>query len=391
MRTVSILGSTGSIGQQALDVLQQWQEPIRIGYLTTNANVDLLAEQAERFQPLGVVLVDEQAYAEFRRRSSFRGRILCGIEGLQEAAADTRNDIVLVAIVGALSILPTVAALRAGIPVALASKEALVSAGHILMREARLHRVPILPVDSEHSAVLQSLVGEVPEAIERIVLTASGGPFRTLPKERFAEITVADALRHPNWRMGSKITVDSATLMNKGLEVIEARWLFDLPPERIGVLVHPQSIVHALVYFRDGSVKAQLSVPDMRIAIAYALSYPHRMPLAVERLDLSAVGCLEFEPPDEERFPCFRLALEALRCGGTAPAVLNAANEVAVTAFLNGAVRFVDIPRLVEQALVHFPVVPEPTLEQVLDIDRQTRQFVHERAYGAAREVGQIG
>jgi 1-deoxy-D-xylulose-5-phosphate reductoisomerase len=377
MRTVTILGSTGSIGQQALEVVRHWREPLRIGYLATNANVERLSEQVRTFQPLGVVLMDERAYAQFRRQVSFSGRILCGLEGLQEAAADARNDLVIVSLTGAVGILPTLAALRAGIPVALASKEVLVSAGHIVMQEARQRAVPILPIDSEHSAVLQCLRGEEAESLERLVLTASGGPFRTLPKERFAEITVADALQHPNWRMGQKITVDSATLMNKGLEVIEARWLFDLAPEHIEVVVHPQSIVHALVYFRDGSVKAQLSLPDMRIPIAYALSYPQRHPLAVPRLDLAALGTLSFEPPDYERFPCLRLALEALRRGGTSPAVLNAANEVAVAAFLEGAIRFVDIPRLVEQALAHFPVVETPDLEQVLEIDRQAREFVH--------------
>jgi 1-deoxy-D-xylulose-5-phosphate reductoisomerase len=377
MRTVTILGSTGSVGRQALDVLRQWREPVRIGYLATNANVELLIEQVHQFQPLGVVLVDERACADFRRRASFSGRILCGLEGLQEAAADPRNDLVLMSLVGAVAILPTIAALRAAIPVALTSKEVLVSAGHIVMQEARLRSVPIVPVDSEHSAALQCLLGEDTAAIEQLILTASGGPFRKLPKERFAEITVADALQHPTWQMGTKITVDSATLMNKGLEVIEAHWLFGLPSERIRVLIHPQSIVHALVAFRDGSVKAQLAVPDMRIPIAYALSYPHRHPLPVERLDLGAVGCLEFEPPDEERFPCLRLARQALEAGGTMPAVLNAANEVAVAAFLQGAIRFVDIPQLIERALEAFPQLPEPTLEQVLEIDRQVRQFVH--------------
>ncbi|MCS6966431.1 MAG: 1-deoxy-D-xylulose-5-phosphate reductoisomerase [Candidatus Kapabacteria bacterium] len=384
MRTVTILGSTGSIGQQALDVLSRWWEPVRIAYLATNSNVELLAEQVNRLQPLGIVVVDERAYMEFRRRFPFAGRVLCGVEGLQEAASDPCNDVVLVSLVGAVGILPTLAAIRAEIPVALASKEALVSAGHIVMQEARARGVPVLPVDSEHSGVLQCLLGEDHASIEQLVLTASGGPFRTLPKERFRDITVADALRHPNWRMGNKITVDSATLMNKGLEVIEARWLFDIAPDQIRVLIHPQSIVHALVYFRDGSVKAQLALPDMRIPIAYALSYPQRSPLAVERLDLAAVGQLEFEPPDEERFPCFHLALEALHRGGTMPAVLNAANEVAVAAFLNGALRFVDIPRLVEEALQHFTVIAEPTLEQVLEVDRQTRQFVHRQVQQCA-------
>ncbi len=377
VRTVTVLGSTGSIGRQALEVLRQWHEPVRIAYLATNANIELLAEQARQFQPLGVVIVDERAYAEFRRSAVFSGRVLCGLEGLQEAASDACNDLVLVSLVGAVAIQPTVAAVRAAIPVALASKEVLVSAGHILMREARLRDVPVLPVDSEHSAALQCLLGEDPGAVEQLTLTASGGPFRTLPKERFTEITVADALRHPTWRMGAKITVDSATLMNKGLEVIEAHWLFGLPPERIRVLIHPQSVVHALVAFRDGSVKAQLAVPDMRIPIAYALSYPQRYPLPVERLDLAALGRLEFEPPDEERFPCLRLALRALEAGGSMPTVLNAANEVAVSAFLGGAIRFVDIPRLIERALEHFPQLPEPSLEQVLEIDRQVREFVH--------------
>lgn len=373
---MTILGSTGSIGQQTLEVLQQWDESVQIGYLATRTNIELLAQQVQRFHPLGVVIVDEHACAEFRRRFSFSGRILCGVAGLQEAAADTRNGIVIISLVGAVGILPTLAAVRAGIPVALASKEVLVSAGHIVMREARRAGVPLLPIDSEHSAALQCLRGEERESLEELVLTASGGPFRTLPRERFESITVEEALRHPNWRMGHKITVDSATLMNKGLEVIEAHWLFDLPPERIRVLIHPQSIVHALLYFRDGSVKAQLALPDMRIPIAYALSYPRRLPLAVQRLDLATIGRLEFEPPDAERFPCLRLALEALRVGGSAPTVLNAANEVAVAAFLEGAIRFLDIPELIHRALESFPSLPEPTLEEVLEIDRQVRLFV---------------
>ncbi|MEN3026770.1 MAG: 1-deoxy-D-xylulose-5-phosphate reductoisomerase [Chlorobiota bacterium] len=377
MRTITVLGSTGSIGRQTLEVLRRWPEPFRIRYLGTHSNVELLAEQVRTFQPAGVVIVDEQAWKEFRRQVPFQGPVLCGSEGLQEAAAESSNDVVVVSLVGAGGILPTLAALRAGIPVALANKEVLVSAGHLVMRAAEEHRVPLLPIDSEHSAILQCLQGEPDGSVEELVLTASGGPFRTLPKERLAEVTVEEALRHPNWQMGAKITVDSATLMNKGLEVIEAHWLFKMPLERIRVLIHPQSIVHALVYFRDGSVKAQLSLPDMRIPIAYALSYPQRHPLALPRLDLAAFGRLEFEEPDTERFPCLGLALEALRHGGSAPAVLNAANEVAVAAFLRGAIRFVDIPRLVEEALGHFDVLPHPTLEQVLEIDRQARLFVH--------------
>ncbi len=378
MRTITILGSTGSIGQQTIDVLQQWQEPYRIGYLATHTNIELLAQQVERLRPLGVVVVEERAWMEFRRRSSFDGPVLCGVEGLQEAAADARNSIVVVSLVGAISIFPTLAALQAGIPVALASKEALVSAGHILMRQARHAGVPVLPIDSEHSAALQCLLGEDPETIEELILTASGGPFRTTPRERLAQVTVEEALRHPRWRMGAKITIDSATLMNKGLELIEAHWLFALPPERLRVLIHPQSIVHALVAFCDGSVKAQLALPDMRIPIAYALSYPRRLSLAVERLDLAALGQLNFEPPDEERFPCLRLAWEALRQGGSLPTVLNAANEVAVAAFLSRAIRFVDIPELIERALSHFPPLAEPTLEEVLELDRQTRLFVQQ-------------
>jgi 1-deoxy-D-xylulose-5-phosphate reductoisomerase len=375
MRRITILGSTGSIGQQTLQVLQHWRQRVSIRYLATNTNIELLAQQVERFQPVGVVIGDAQACQRFRQLSAFRGRILCGIEGLQEAAADPENDLVVVALVGAQGILPTLAALQAGIPIALANKEVLVSAGAIVTETARRAGVPILPIDSEHSAVLQCLIGERRDAVERLILTASGGPFRTLPKERFAEITVEQALQHPNWRMGAKITVDSATLMNKGLEVIEAHWLFGLPPERIQVLIHPQSIVHALVEFCDGSVKAQLAVPDMRLPIAYALSYPDREPLALPRLDLSAIGKLEFEAPDLERFPCLRLALEALRAGGTHPAVLNAANEAAVEAFLSGHLRFVDIPAVVEAVLERMPVSAEPDLETVLAADAHARSL----------------
>jgi len=374
MRTLTILGSTGSIGRQALDVIATHHPDVRLGFLTTNRNATLLAEQVARYHPYGVAIVSEDAYRIFREISNFDGPILCGTDGILDAAAWEENDIVLSALVGFAGVAPTLAAIERGTTIALANKESLVVAGELITARARERNVPILAVDSEHSAILQCIVGESHSSIEQIILTASGGPFRTYSSTQLMHVTPDDALQHPTWTMGAKITIDSATLMNKGFEVIEAHWLFDLPPERIGIVIHPQSIVHSFVMFCDGSVKAQLSLPDMRLPIHYALTYPERRPTALQRIDWDHLRVLEFEQPDPARFPCLQLALDALATGGSAPAILNAANEVAVTAFLQRTIHFPQIPRIVEQTLATIAPSPLTSLEDLTVLDRCARQ-----------------
>lgn len=375
-RTLSILGSTGSIGTQTLDVLASLPGAIRLAYLTTNTNIALLEEQVRRFQPEGVAVCDENAWREFKRTTSFTGRILCGRDGVCEAAAHPGNDIVMSALVGFSGVLPTLEAIRQGTTIALANKETLVSAGPVIMEEARRRGVEIIAVDSEHSAILQCLAGERPEDVEKLILTASGGPFRDTPADQFASITVRQALRHPNWVMGSKITIDSATLMNKGFEVIEARWLFDVPADAIDVVVHPQSIIHSMVQFVDGSVKAQLGVPDMKIPILYALSQPHRTPSDFERLDLTTIGSMTFFKPDTQRFRCLHLAFEAMKQGGSATAVLNAANEVAVARFLQEQLPFSAIAQAIESALDKIPHLAHPSIDDIIAVDNAAREYV---------------
>jgi 1-deoxy-D-xylulose-5-phosphate reductoisomerase len=340
MKRLAVLGSTGSIGEQTLAVVEAFPERFRVTALGAGRNVEKLAAQVRQFAPELVAVADADAVRGLRERlAGARVEIAVGPAGLEDVAR-APADLVVSGLVGAVGLAPTLAALAAGRDVALANKEVLVMAGALVMREVRRRGVALLPVDSEHSAIFQALAGQRREDVARLVLTASGGPFRTWTAERIARATPEEALAHPNWEMGPKITIDSATLMNKGLEVIEARWLFDVPPERVDVVVHPQSIVHSLVEFQDGQVLAQLSVPDMRAPIALALSYPERLPLDLPRLDLAAVGRLEFEAPDRKRFPCLDLAWAALAGDEAAPAVLNAANEVAVRAFLDRRVPF---------------------------------------------------
>lgn len=375
-RTLSILGSTGSIGTQTLEVLASLSGAVRPGYLTTNKNIELLEQQVRRFQPTGVAICDETAWREFKRTTSFTGKILGGKEGVCEAAADANNDVVMSALVGFSGVQPTLEAIRQGTTIALANKETLVSAGPVIMQEARQRGVEIIAVDSEHSAILQCLAGERPEDVEKLILTASGGPFRDTPAHQFASITVAQALRHPNWVMGSKITIDSATLMNKGFEVIEARWLFDVPVDAIDVVVHPQSIIHSMVQFVDGSVKAQLGVPDMKIPILYALTWPHRTPSTFERLDITTIGSMTFFKPDTQRFRCLYLAFEAMKLGGSATAVLNAANEVAVARFLREELAFTAIPQAIEAALHKIPHLAHPSIGDIIAVDDAAREYV---------------
>ncbi len=376
MTSLAILGSTGSIGTQTLDVVRTNPDRYRATGLTTNGNIELLGRQIEEFAPDFVVVAEECSASVAQKLYGNLTEVLAGEEGLIEAATRTGIDTVVSGLVGFAGLAPTIAAVRAGKRVALANKETLVVAGELITHLVREHGGILIPIDSEHSALFQCLAGEPVGSVEELILTASGGPFRTTPIEEFGSITLERALKHPNWDMGPKITVDSATMMNKGLEVIEARWLFDIPASRIRIVVHPQSIVHSMVGFIDGSVKAQLGLPDMRLPIQYALAWPERIANDYERLSLSSIGTLTFEEADRERFPALRLAYEALDCGGTAPAILNAANEVAVAAFLEGTTGFTDIPRLVERALDDLPVVDQPSLEDILAADKRTREQV---------------
>jgi 1-deoxy-D-xylulose-5-phosphate reductoisomerase len=375
MKRISILGSTGSIGVSTLDVVGAHLGEFTITALAGGRNIALLKQQIDRFRPRLVAVIDEAHAHDLR---TLLGKttigILSGPEGYREAAAVEGTDMVVSAMVGAAGLLPTLDAIAAGRDIALANKETLVMAGGIVLNNAAQKGVTIIPVDSEHSAIFQCLQGHHREDLRRIILTASGGPFLHASAEELAEVTPAQALRHPNWAMGKKITIDSATMMNKGLEVIEASCLFGLPVSKIDVLIHPQSIIHSLVEYRDGSVIAQLGVPDMRIPIAYALSYPRRMIRDEAGLDLVNVGALTFFKPDPVRFPALRLAYAAAETGGTMPAVLNAANEVAVTAFIDEEIGFNEISHLVDKVLSRNRVRVEPRIEEILAADRQARE-----------------
>lgn len=367
MRRILVLGSTGSIGKQTLDVVRRLPEQLQIVGLATYRDYETLLAQAEAIGVRAVGLIEPLIDGVARGCSLY-----VGVEGLCAMAQRTDVDIVVVALGGAIALKPTLAALEAGKTVALATKEVLVAAGEVVMRASKQFNASLLPIDSEHSGAFQAMLSGSPEQTARLILTASGGPFRTRPLETFDSITVQEALKHPNWNMGAKITVDSATMMNKGLEVIEAQHLFGLKLEQVEVLIHPQSIVHALVEFADGSVIAQLSLPDMRLPIQYALLYPERVNTELPRLRLEQIGQLTFESPDPARYPCLELAYAAARIGGTMPTVLNAANEVAVRAFLEGRIRFTDIPRLVEQAMAAHTPLPA-TLENALAADAWAR------------------
>jgi len=379
MKKLTILGSTGSIGVSTLEVVAAQPELFQVVALTAGNNLELLKKQIEAFKPqLVSVLTAENARTLSRMLTGKRPEILHGVEGLIAAATASETTMVVAAIVGAAGLVPTAAAVMAGKDVALANKETLVTAGHLVMELVRKHGVNLYPVDSEHCAVFQSMVGHRNEDIARVILTASGGPFLNWSRDRLASATVADALNHPNWSMGKKITVDSATLMNKGLEVIEARWLFDIPVERIGVNIHPQSIIHSMVEYIDGSVIAQLGVPDMKGPIAYALTYPARVPSGVKPLDLTTLSGLTFSNPDTDRFPALKLAYRAAEAGESMPAVMNAANEVAVDAFLNGRIAFMAIAESIEKVMdLHVPHRTS-SIEEVLEADRWGRATARE-------------
>jgi 1-deoxy-D-xylulose-5-phosphate reductoisomerase len=377
MKHLAILGSTGSIGQSTLAVVAEHPEEFAVVGLAAGKNADLLAEQIKRFRPALVSVQDEAAAARLRELvgQNPAPEILAGRSGALAVATAPGVELVVSAMVGAVGLEPTLAAIRANLPVALANKETLVAAGPLVMALAKERGVPLIPVDSEHSAIFQALQGQRRADIRRLWLTASGGPFRSWDAARLEQVTPAQALKHPNWSMGAKITIDSATMMNKALEVIEASVLFGLPVDKIGVYIHPQSIVHSLVEFVDGSVIAQLGVPDMRLPIAYALSYPRRLPLNSPPLDLCAIARLTFESPDHTRFPGLGLGYAAAKTGGTMPAVLNAANEVAVAAFLEGRLKFPDIPRTVAQTMTAHEPQTLKDLEQVLAVNQWARDF----------------
>lgn len=381
MKQIAILGSTGSIGCNTLRVVETFKDEFSVAALGAGANIDLLAEQIEQFRPRLVSVGKEshadQLRAELKKRSvSDVPKICIGTEGLCEVAMVEEAEIVIGAVVGALGLLPTYRALEMGRRVALANKETLVVAGELMTRVAEKSGAELLPVDSEHNALHQCLRGERRHELKRLILTASGGPFRNASREEIERATPAQALKHPTWRMGAKITIDSATLMNKGLEVIEARWLFNCSADEIDIVVHPQSVVHSMIEMIDGSIIAQLGVTDMRHAIQYALTYPDRRPTQLPPLDLATLSKLEFFPPDADKFPCIKLAYRALRTGGTMPAVLNAANEVAVAAFLDEKIRFGDIPRLIQAACDAHATEPATSLESVLAADQWARDWV---------------
>jgi 1-deoxy-D-xylulose-5-phosphate reductoisomerase len=376
-KNLAVLGATGSIGTSTLEIVRQFPERYRVLSLTAGRNIELLAHQIQEFRPLVAAVL---AQADRDRLAAclpddLKIELLWGEHGMATAASLPEVDMVVTGVVGAAGLMPTLAAIEAGKPIALANKETLVMAGEIVMEKALAAGVPILPVDSEHSAIFQCIGHHPRREVARLFLTASGGPFRTLPAEQFAAIRPEDALKHPNWSMGTKITIDSATLMNKGLEFIEARFLFGIPPEKIQVVVHPQSIVHSMVGFVDGSVLAQLGIPDMKGPIGYALSFPDRLPLRLPYPDFTALANLTFEAPDLDRFPCLALAYEACRQGGTLPAVLNAANEVAVKAFLQRRIAFTDIHRIIEDAMAKHAPIRKPGLEQIREADRQARRM----------------
>jgi 1-deoxy-D-xylulose-5-phosphate reductoisomerase len=373
MKNIAILGSTGSIGRSTLDVIAQNRERFRVVALAAGSNIDLFEQQIKTFSPSLVAVADKDAASALRKR--VKGvEILSGDEGINRIAAHDEADFVISAIVGSAGLIPTITAIKAGKTVGIANKEALVMAGDIVMREAKKNRVKILPVDSEHSAVAQCIEGHNHSEIRRIILTASGGPFVNKTKKDLQHVKAKDALKHPNWNMGRKITIDSATLMNKGLEVIEACWLFDMPSEKIDVLVHPQSIIHSLVEFKDRSCMAQMSMPDMRGPISYALSYPERLSEPIPGLELEKVGALTFTKPDHDMFPCLLYAYEAIKTGGTVPAVLNAANETAVNAFLDDMIGFNDIPFVIKKTVESHAANQSPGLDDILEADRWARE-----------------
>ena len=378
---IAILGSTGSIGKNSIEVIANFPDQFKVSYLTVNNNIDALCDQVRRFRPKGVVVLDGDSAAECKKRIDGATEVLVGEEGLEEIVQREDVDVVISSLVGFAGLRPTIAAIRAKKKIALANKETLVVAGEIIMRLVKETGGILIPVDSEHSAIFQCLIGESGSSVAKIILTASGGPFLNTPKEMLRNVSVEEALHHPNWKMGNKVTIDSATLMNKGMEVIEARWLFGIPPEKIDVVIHPQSIIHSMVEFIDGSVKAQLGMPDMKIPIQYALTYPERAASNVARVDFPKLREMTFFAPDIERFQCLRLAYDALNEGGTMPAALNAANEIAVRRFLEGKIAFQQIPETICRTMEHHNVTGRPTLDDIIAADASARRFAESICY----------
>jgi 1-deoxy-D-xylulose-5-phosphate reductoisomerase len=376
-RVIAILGSTGSIGVQTLQVVEEHPECFEVYALTANERVEELIAQARKFQPEAVVIANEAKYEQLKEAlQDLPIKVYGGYEAICQIVQSQPIDIVVTALVGFAGLRPTIEAIKAGKAIALANKETMVVAGELVNKLAHQYKTPILPVDSEHSAIFQCLAGETDNRIEKLILTASGGPFRTFSKKELENVTKEQALKHPNWSMGAKITIDSASMMNKGLEVIEAKWLFGVCPSDIEVVVHPQSIIHSMVQFADGAVKAQLGTPDMRLPIMYALSYPMRLPSTFGRLDFTTMKELTFETPDLERFPNLQLAYHALKMGGNMPCVLNAANEVCVSAFLRDKIKFTEMSRIIERALQSVDYQLSPTLDQLIATDSVTRRIV---------------
>ncbi|MCY8037295.1 1-deoxy-D-xylulose-5-phosphate reductoisomerase [Bacillus paralicheniformis] len=378
MKNICLLGATGSIGEQTLDVIKAHDDKFQLTAMSFGKNAEKAAEIIETFKPKYVSVGDEHTYEALKQHSfSYTFKTGIGEESLIEAAVSLEADVVVNALVGSVGLLPTLKAMEHKKTVALANKETLVTAGHIVKEHAQTYDVPLLPVDSEHSAIFQALQGENPKHIKRLIVTASGGSFRDRTRQELEGVTVEEALNHPNWSMGAKITIDSATMMNKGLEVIEAHWLFDLPYDRIDVLLHKESIIHSMVEFHDRSVIAQLGTPDMRVPIQYALSYPERLPFdEAKSLELWEVGQLNFAQADFERFRCLQFAYESGKIGGTMPTVLNAANEEAVAAFLSGRISFLGIEDIIEKALERHQVIAKPSLQEIREVDKDARKFV---------------
>lgn len=376
-RQLAILGSTGSIGTQTLKVVEEHPECFEVYAITANSRVEELIAQARKFMPEAVVIADETKYQRLKEAlDDLPIKVYGGYESICQIVESKPIDIVVTAMVGFSGLRPTINAIKAGKAIALANKETMVVAGELINALANEYRTPILPVDSEHSAIFQCLAGEMTNKVEKLILTASGGPFRTFTKDQLENVTKEQALKHPNWSMGAKITIDSATMMNKGFEVIEAKWLFGVNADRIEVVVHPQSVIHSMVQFEDGAIKAQLGTPDMRLPIMYALTYPHRLQSSFERINWDTLKELTFERPDLERFPNLQHAYTALSKGGNMPCVVNAANEVCVAAFLNDRIKFCEMPRLIERAMQQTHFITKPSLEDYLDTDKHVREMV---------------
>ncbi len=379
MKKIGILGSTGSIGTQTLDIVRNNRD-LQVKALAAGSNVSKLEEQIREFKPELAVMWSESAAQELKVKiADTDTKVLCGMEGLLELAVYPEMDVLVTAVVGMIGIKPTIAAIEAGKTIALANKETLVTAGHIIMPLAAQRKVSILPVDSEHSAIFQSMHGENRERVSKILLTASGGPFRGRKREELLDITVEDALKHPNWSMGKKITVDSSTLVNKGLEVIEAKWLFGVEPENIQVVVHPQSIIHSMVEYVDGGIMAQLGMPDMKLPIQYALFYPDRRPMEGKRVDFFELGSISFEKPDTDTFRGLAMAYEAIAVGGSMPTVFNAANEKAVALFLEKKIRFLEIYDLIQGAMENHKAIQNPTVEKILEAEAEAYEYIANR------------